>query len=249
MSRKEVKDSAQVADSVEKLYGELPSQLFHKDKLETKSLKEFLVKTLPQSEQKEIDEEFKKTLSLTKGQKAKKIVKQAKKRRKGQYLSARERRSLGLNQVPKRGLNFSDFHPMHDLWLEYMRRVVGNSGKKPQSIKEASTPSPSTVHTIGDEQLQMRVSRADFHGAFVKVVRAPNPKLIGIEGYILMETRNTFQLVTKRSKRKIVPKSGSYFTFCVDDLLFTLDGSTMCLKPSERAVKKWKNKPPLEVIV
>jgi len=246
MSRKEVKDSAQVADSVEKLYGELPSQLFHKDKLETKSLKEFLEKTLPQSEQKEIDEEFKKTLSLTKGQKAKKIVKQAKKRRKGQYLSARERRSLGLNRVPKRGLNFPDFHPMNDLWLEYMRKVVGNSGKKPQSIREAST---STVHTVGDEQLQMRVSRADFHGAFVKVVRAPNPKLIGMEGYILMETRNTFQLVTKRSKRKIVPKSGSYFTFCVDDLLFTLDGSTMCLKPSERAVKKWKNKPPLEVIV
>lgn len=241
-----MKDSAQVADSVEKLYGELPSQLFHKDKLETKSLKEFLEKTLPQSEQKEIDDEFKKTLSLTKCQKAKKIVKQAKKRRKGQYLSARERRSLGLNRVPKRGLNFPDFHPMNDLWLEYMRKVVGNSGKKPQSIREAST---STVHTVGDEQLQMRVSRADFHGAFVKVVRAPNPKLIGMEGYILMETRNTFQLVTKRSKRKIVPKSGSYFTFCVDDLLFTLDGSTMCLKPSERAVKKWKNKPPLEVIV
>ena len=188
MSREEVKDSAQVADSVEKLYGELPSQLFHKDKLETKSLKEFLVKTLPQSEQKEIDDEFKKTLSLTKGQKAKKIVKQTKKRRKGQYLSARERRSLGLNQVPKRGLNFSDFHPMHDLWLEYMRKVVGNSGKKPQSVKEASTP--STVHTIGDEQLQMRVSRADFHGAFVKVVRAPNPKLIGIEGeYFLRSNR------------------------------------------------------------
>ena len=193
MSRKEVKDSAQVADSVEKLYGELPSQLFHRDKLETKSLKEFLVKTLPQSEQKEIDEEFKKTLSLTKGQKAKKI-KQAKKRRKGQYLSARERRSLGLNQVPKRGLNFSDFHPMHDLWLEYMRKVVGNSGKKPQSIKEASTPTPSTVHTIGDEQLQMRVSRADFHGAFVKVVRAPNPKLIGMEGEYLLRCKRLLLL-------------------------------------------------------
>jgi len=243
MSRKEVKDSAQVADSVEKLYSELPSQIFQQRDTK-KTLKEFLAETLPQSERKEIDDEFKKTLSLTKGQKAKK-VKPVKKRRPGQYLTAKERRSLGLNRLPKRGLNFEDFHPMHDLWLDYMRKVVGNSAKRPQ-VKETS---PSTVHTLGDEQLQMRVSRADLHGAFVKVVKAPNPKLIGMEGYIVMETRNTFQLVTKRSKRKIVPKSGTYFTFCVDEILFTVDGSTMCMKPSERAVKKWKNKPPLELIV
>lgn len=243
MSRKEVKDSAQVADSVEKLYSELPAQIFQQ-KDNRKSLKEFLVETLPQSEQKEIDDEFKKTLALTKGQKAKKVKAQVKKRRKGQYLTAKERRGLGLNRLPKRGLNFADFHPMHDLWLEYMRKVVGNSLKKPQ-VKESS---PSTVVTLGDEQLQMRVSRADLHGAFVKVVKAPNPKLIGMEGYVVMETRNTFQLVTKRSKRKIVPKSGTYFSFCVDEILFTVDGSTMCMKPSERAVKKWKNKPPLELI-
>ena len=79
MSRKEVKSSAQVADSVEKLYSELPAHLFKKkSKPETSGggggrLREFLAESLPQSERKEIDDEFKKTLAMTKGQKAKKI--------------------------------------------------------------------------------------------------------------------------------------------------------------------------------
>jgi len=251
MNKKEVKSSAQVADSVEKLYSELPTHLFKK-KGGKKSLKEFLVESLPQSERKEIEDEFKKTLSMSKGHKAKLIKvggKQQQKRRKGQYLTARERRDLGLNRLPKRGLNFQDFDQMHSLWLDYMRSVVGNLGVKRASNDVTVTTSSSQVQTLGDEQLQMRVSRADLHGAFIKVVRAPNDKLVGLEGYVVMETRNTVQIVTKKSRRKIVPKSGSHFSFCVDDFLFTVDGSNMCMKPSERAVKKWKNKPPLEIIV
>jgi len=249
MNKKEVKSSAQVADSVEKLYSELPAHLFKKKQKSKKGLKEFLADSLPQSEKKEIDDEFKKTLSMTKGQKAKKIKvggKQQQRRRKGQYLTARERRDLGLNRLP-RSIDFHDFDEMHSLWLDYMRSVVGKRGPSPQSASDVSVT--SSVETLGDEQLQMRVSRADLHGAFVKVVRATNNKLVGLEGYVVMETRNTVQIVTKKSRRKTVAKSGNYFSFCVDDILFTVDGSNMCMKPSERAVKKWKNKPPLEIIV
>lgn len=186
---------------------------------------------------------------MSKGHKAKKIKVGGKqqRRRKGQYLTARERRDLGLNRLPK-SIDFHDFDQMHSLWLDYMRSVVGKLGGGKRG-SDVTMTSSSGVQTLGDEQLQMRVSRADLHGAFVKVVRAPNNKLIGLEGYVVMETRNTVQIVTKKSRRKIVPKSGSYFSFCVDDFLFTVDGSNMCMKPSERAVKKWKNKPPLEVIV
>jgi len=72
MSKKDVKDSAQVGDSYGKLYSELPKNVFKNqhpiDRSDgPKGLKEFLKAALPQSEQKEIDAEFKKTLSLTKG--------------------------------------------------------------------------------------------------------------------------------------------------------------------------------------
>ena len=239
--RNGVKDMAQVADSCEKLYSELPSKILCLDE-KKKDLKEFLRENLPQSERKEIDDEFKKTLVFRRSQQ--KAKKSRKRQRKGQYLTSHERRTLGLNKLPKKGLRFSDFHQMHGLWKEYMRKVIGFSADE---RKVAEARSESSVMTLGDEQLQMRVCRADYHGAFVKVVRALNPKLIGIQGYVVMETRNTFQFVAKDSSLKIVPKSGSAFSFAVDDFVFTVEGSNMCVKPSERAVKKWKNKPPLEI--
>ena len=77
---------------------------------------------------------------------------------------------------------------MHSLWLDYMRSVVGNSGaKRGAGGARREVTSSGTIETLGDEQLQMRVSRADLHGAFVKVVRAPNNKLIGLEGTTIIK--------------------------------------------------------------
>jgi len=245
-SNSDVRDTAQVADSYDKLYSELPAQVFRTDNSskQKKTLKQFLTQNLPASERKEIDGEFKKTLAFSrKGQKVKKA--KAKRTRKGQYLTSNERRKLGLNRLPKRGLNFADFHEVHDLWLDYMRKVIGYPAPEQQPRSSVG----ASMSVLADEQLQMRVSRADYHGAFVKVTRAAKGKqqLVGLEGYVAMETRNTFQIVSKDSILKIAPKTGSAFTFCVDEFVFTVEGSNMCIKPSERAVKKWKTKPPLDV--
>jgi len=184
MSKKDVKDSAQVGDSYSKLYSELPKNVFkNKHPVDrsggSKGLKEFLKAALPQSEQKEIDAEFKKTLSLAKGRKAKKLKTCGAPKRKVNLLTAKERRRLGLNRLPKRGLNFEDFHSMHDLWLDYIRKVVGNAGQKGDQGHRVEDE--STVRTLGDEQLQMRISRADLHGAFIKIVRSTNKKMVGLE--------------------------------------------------------------------
>jgi hypothetical protein len=52
-------------------------------------VKEFLRKHVPKSDQKEIDEEFKKNVPLSK--QLKKKIKQAQPTRKGKYLTAREK--------------------------------------------------------------------------------------------------------------------------------------------------------------
>jgi len=248
MSKSDAKDTAQLGESFDKLHNELPAKIFKASNDENQSagnLKQFLTKNLPPSERKEIDAEYKKTLSFRKGQKVKKASK-AKRPRKGRYLTAHERRKLGLNRLPKRGgLNFADLHQAHDLWLDYMRKVIGYSAE--ESSCRPSSSASGGISVLADEQLQMRVSRADYHGAFVKVTRAPNQQLVGLEGYVAMETRNTFQILSHDSVLKIVAKTGSAFTFCVDDFVFTVEGSDMCIKPSERAVKKWKNKPPLQI--
>ena len=68
-----------------------------------------------------------------------------------------------------------------------------------------------------------------------------------LQGFIVMETRNTLQLLTDKDLIKIIPKSGMSFSFALDNHLFTVGGSNFCIKPSERAVKKWKNKPPYDL--
>ena len=67
------------------------------------------------------------------------------------------------------------------------------------------------------------------------------------QGFVVMETRNTLQLLTDKNLIKIIPKSGTSFSFSLDNHLFTVGGSNFCIKPSERAVKKWKNKPPYDL--
>ena len=37
------------------------------------------------------------------------------------------------------------------------------------------------------------------------------------------------------------------YSFSLDGIAITLNGSSLCMKPSERAVKKWKKKPPFDL--
>ena len=90
-------------------------------------------------------------------------------RRKGKYLTSFERRKLGLSKLPKTGLVFQQFREMHQLWLGYMNELLPNLENRKQAH-------PS------DESLQMRVCRADLHGALVKVTRSNVASQVGTEG-------------------------------------------------------------------
>ena len=47
-----------------------------------------------------------------------------KRRSSKKYLSARERRAMGLNRLPREGLSCADLLPLHDLWKGYMADLV-----------------------------------------------------------------------------------------------------------------------------
>ncbi|MHA1713724.1 MAG: ribonuclease P component 1 family protein [Candidatus Ranarchaeia archaeon] len=49
------------------------------------------------------------------------------------------------------------------------------------------------------------------YGAYVEVVDARNPSLIGLAGYIIHETRQTLVLQTKKKEEKIVEKKSCLF--------------------------------------
>ena len=207
------------------------------EKAKSSDLKEFFSKKLPPGDRKEVAGEFKKTLVLA-AQKPKKKVTQVRKSKK--QLTAKERRSLGLFRLPKKGLVYSSFLPLHNLWDGYMRELLDLEGL------EASGWKPSLNEEPRQLQLQTRLCRADLHGALVKVASATCPSHQGVEGLVVMETKNTLQILGKDNKLRVIPKLGSSFTFVVAGYLFTIPGASIDSKPAERATKKLKNKVPLD---
>ncbi|KAK3955156.1 hypothetical protein QBC32DRAFT_57983 [Pseudoneurospora amorphoporcata] len=116
-----------------------------------------------------------------------------KKALKPKPLSANERRKLRLYEVPGSGQKYALFEPLHQLWLGYIREILGNE-----------------IYT-GGEGAASKLTSADFHGAEVEVVRSGCVSRVGIRGIVIKDSRFTFEVVTKKNQRKVVPKEGTVF--------------------------------------
>jgi len=211
--------------------------LKHKQKnFETKKFFETL---LPDSDKKEVGEEFKKTLVLS-AQNKRRQKNNGQPRISKRYLTSRERRQLCLYRLPKTGLKYDQFRPLHDLWVAYMEELLGLDGL------EKAGWTPGLGEDARQEQLQTRLCRADLHGALVKVTKASCPSHVGVTGIIALESRNTVQIISKDNKLRIIPKIASSFTYKVSGYVFTLPGSSIDAKPADRVTKKLKNKIPFD---
>ena len=200
-------------------------------------VKEFLKQHVPKSDQKEIDEVFAKNLPLATQQKRK--ITQPQPRKKNKYLTAREKRDLKLSKLDRNGLKYEHFKKLHFLWRDYMNEII-DFEKLEKS--ENFDPKSERIPAILDENLQLKICRADFHGCNLKVSKAKNSCLVGLQGIVVMETRHTFQLIDKKSVLRNIPKNGTSFTFLLNGHVITIQGSSFICKPSDRAVKKWKRK-------
>ncbi|KAJ9134122.1 Ribonuclease P protein subunit [Pleurostoma richardsiae] len=108
-------------------------------------------------------------------------------------LSARQRRRLGLYEVPREGRKYATFEPLHRLWLGYVREVLGG---------ELLT---------GGQGAAAKLSSADMHGAEMEVVRSRCVDRVGIRGIVVKDARFVFEVITREDKLKIVPKEGTVF--------------------------------------
>ncbi|WKX92709.1 hypothetical protein Q1695_010609 [Nippostrongylus brasiliensis] len=120
-----------------------------------------------------------------------------------------------LTEDDKQALKYAQVEPLYHMWCQYYRELLGSREKMP------------------DE----RMLKADYHGALVLVAEAHNTTMIGIVGIIILETRQTFQLITKDDKYKVIPKQGTALQFILDGRVFTLFGDSMRYKPSLRGKK------------
>ncbi|PSR75227.1 ribonuclease P protein subunit p29 [Coniella lustricola] len=170
--------------------------------------------------------------------------KKRKKALKPKPLSANQRRKLGLYKVPREGQQYATFVPLHQLWLGYVREILG-----------------SEVYT-GGQGAAIKLSAADFHGAEIEVARSACTGRVGIKGIVIKDTRFTFEVITAKNTIKIVPKEGTMFrvevpppdapqpapdsdeaaaqTPTTKSLVFEILGDQFSVRPADRANRKFK---------
>lgn len=166
---------------------------------------------------------------------------QARKRatQKPRPLSAAQKRKLGLNEIPKEQQKYAIYEPLHNLWVGYMREILG-----------LSTASNAKVYVTPSSAGQMLAS-ADMHGAKLSVVRSRCVSRVGLEGIVVRDTRYTFEIVTKGNAVKSVPKEHTIFRFEVPlpmkdgeeevkPLIFEILGEQFQTRAPDRANKKFR---------
>lgn len=160
------------------------------------------------------------------------------KKSKPKPLSSRERRSLGLYDIPQTGHKYETYEGLEKLWQGYIREVLG-----------------SEIHT-GGQSAAAKLASAEFHGARLEVVRSRCPGRVGIKGIVVRDRRFVFEMITPKRGLKMVPKEGTTFRVCVsvqggaadgpgtsqeNTFIFDVLGDQMMLRSADRANRKFKS--------
>ncbi|TPX69317.1 hypothetical protein SpCBS45565_g02502 [Spizellomyces sp. 'palustris'] len=171
-----------------------------------------------------------------------------KRKRKTKRMSAKERKETGVWDVPVEAQKYALYVPLHNLWQGYINDLFDKSSQ------------PGVILP--------RMMKADYHGALLTVAKSKCPTYIGISGIVIKETENMFYIITKddcmKSKTvpsldgwnqqtnlvsciEVIPKRNNVFTFQINTNLFTLYGNQFRTRAGERAAKKFKEKPTVDL--
>ncbi|CAK7242488.1 MAG: hypothetical protein STHCBS139747_003982 [Sporothrix thermara] len=119
-------------------------------------------------------------------------------------LSSRQRRALEREhdttngdqkkRKKKTSIQYATFVPLHQLWLGYIREVLG-----PNELRS------------GGASAAAKLTAADFHGALIEVTRSACVSRVGTRGIVIRDTRFVFEVITPANEVKMVPKEGTFF--------------------------------------
>ncbi|XP_034236648.1 ribonuclease P protein subunit p29 [Thrips palmi] len=200
-------------------------------------IKSFLTGVLPDCDHHQIDEYVRKSFPLV--NLGKKHFKKRPRASKG-ALSLTERRRLGLYQLRRHGSKYADAVPVNELWLQYITNLLSLD-----SIAQSGfTAQPSDKQWA---QVTLALYRADYHGAELEVTRTKCSSLRGIKGIVLMDTKNTFKVISRDNVIRTVPKAPCVFSIQIKGYKCTLYGKYFCTRPAERSVKKVKGHCPADL--
>lgn len=112
-------------------------------------------------------------------------------------LSRKQFADLGLYTLPTKSLKYTDMVPLHEVWLQYIRKQL-----QLYLIGEGDDRRIPELHEPTYESFSKAVIKADFHGAIIKVVASKCPSLVGQTGIVAMETKNSFKIVSRDNRTR-----------------------------------------------
>lgn len=124
-------------------------------------------------------------------------------KRSKKHMSMRQHKKCGSFDLPTEFHNFDYFKPMHEMWKEYIAQLLKN---------------------VGANQLSQYLMAADLHGAILLVADCKVNSYTGVSGIMIRETAETFGIITRDNKFRVVPKKPSVFILQTDCWRVTLQG-------------------------
>jgi ribonuclease P protein subunit POP4 len=110
------------------------------------------------------------------------------KRQKPKPFSAKEKRALGLYEIPKAQQKYELYLGLHQLWLGYMQEILGlYANREPHVTSQSMGPI---------------LASADYHGCILEVVRSRCVGRVGCRGIVLKDTKFTFEIITEQNVLK-----------------------------------------------
>ena len=84
-----------------------------------------------------------------------------------------------------------------------------------------------------------KILMGELIGKRVKIIKSSNINIIGLQGKVIDETKNTFIIETSDGQ-KIVPKKENVFRFYLNDHHIDVPGTLLTYRPHERIKKYWR---------
>ncbi|TRM65007.1 Rof/RNase P-like protein [Schizophyllum amplum] len=147
---------------------------------------------------------------LTKERKEREAKKRALREKKtaiGNAMSRKESRGMGLWELTDEQAKFDLFLPLHHLWMGYMSELM--------ELSQPNTGKPPENCMPGSAGMHVKLVKADLHGSILTVKQSKNPALVGLSGITILETENTFRVVTRKNKVKLIPKENTIFSLAL----------------------------------
>jgi len=125
-----------------------------------------------------------------------KLAAERKKSRKPKPLSAKRKRALCLYEIPTEQRKYSIYVPLHAMWCEYMRDILGFSSSDGDGARGGRAQ-----YMTGTSAGPVLVS-ADYHGSLAEVVRSRCASRVGLKGIVVKDTKFTFDIITEKDELK-----------------------------------------------